>query len=189
MDNKNTDCQKVDSSKVYDDWGPYKQLIRDKQANIAQLIEKGGVLYFDLDLLDAIDLYLIPFIIDSKYGFINKKAEIVTEPIYDKVQGSFLTEENYVAVKKDGKWSAINSKGKELLPFDYSHIFTSPDSSLAICDKSGKSVIDLNTLNVVVERGTYDIIDTFRYGYARVKKNEKYGIINAQGKLVLDTKI
>ena len=179
MDNKNTDCQKVDSSKVYDDWGPYKQLIRDKQANIAQLIEKGGVLYFDLDLLDAIDLYLIPFIIDSKYGFINKKAEIVTEPIYDKVQGSFLTEENYVAVKKDGKWSAINSKGKELVP----------DSSLAICDKSGKSVIDLNTLNVVVERGTYDIIDTFRYGYARVKKNEKYGIINAQGKLVLDTKI
>ena len=47
---------------------------------------------------------------DGKYGYVDKNNVVVVNYIYDDA-----TEQNnsgYVAVKKDGKWGAINSKGE-----------------------------------------------------------------------------
>ena len=180
--------QMSNPSKIYDIEGEYKRQLKAKKANLAQLKKRGISLFFSLDLLDSIDLYLIPFMEKGKYGFINKRAQIIVEPIYDDIKGSFFNEDNYVAVKKGNLWSAINSKGEELLPFSYSLILHSSDSSLITCNNSGWSVIDLSNLRTVVETGIYEIIEHFKFGFARVKKNGKWGIINAQGELVLDTK-
>lgn len=174
--------------KIYDDYGDYKKKLKEKKANIAQLNKKDITLLFSLDLLEAINLYLIPFFENGKIGFMNKMAKVVIDSRYDEIKGAFIKEDDFVAVRIGNKWSAIDSKGKELLPFDYSLIFTSPDSSLAACCKSYWSVIDLNTLSVFVKEKTYELIEGFRYGYARVKNNNKWGIINTQGELVLDTR-
>ena len=180
--------QDDDKLKVYDNEGRYKNRLNAQKANVAFLNKKEIKLFLSLDLLDSIDLYLIPIVQDGKYGFVNKMASIVIEPVFDEIKGSFFTAENYVAVRKDSRWSAIDSNGNELLPYIYTKIFPSPDSSLVTCcDYDGKSVINLKTGNVVVNSGIYEIIEGFRYGFARTKNNGKWGIINTNGKLVLDT--
>ena len=50
---------------------------------------------------------------DGKYGFVDKNNVVIINYIYDDA-----TEQNdcgYVAVKKDGKWGTINSKGKTVV--------------------------------------------------------------------------
>ena len=53
---------------------------------------------------------------DGKYGYVDKNNVVVVNYIYDDA-----TEQNnsgYVAVKKDGKWGAINSKGETTLTLE-----------------------------------------------------------------------
>lgn len=54
---------------------------------------------------------------DDKYGFVNKDGIVIVDYIYDDA-----TEQNrfgYSSVKKDGKWGAIDSKGKEVVEPQY----------------------------------------------------------------------
>lgn len=54
---------------------------------------------------------------NGKYGFVDKNGVVVINYIYDDA-----TEQNasgYVAVKKDGKWGAIDSKGKTVVEPNY----------------------------------------------------------------------
>ena len=54
---------------------------------------------------------------DGKFGYINKKGDVVVEYIYDDA-----TEQNeygYVAVKKDGLWGSLNKDGKEIIEPKY----------------------------------------------------------------------
>jgi len=50
---------------------------------------------------------------NGKYGFVNKDGQVIVDYIYDDA-----TEQNeygYAAIKKDGKWGAIDSTGKVVL--------------------------------------------------------------------------
>ncbi len=54
---------------------------------------------------------------DGKYGYVNKKGEVVVDYIYNDA-----TEQNeygYAAVNEKGKWGAINSEGKVVLEPTY----------------------------------------------------------------------
>lgn len=54
---------------------------------------------------------------DGKYGFVDKKGNVVVDYIYDDA-----TEQNeygFVAVKKDGKWGAIDKDGKVVVELIY----------------------------------------------------------------------
>lgn len=104
--------------KFYDDYGDYKKNLKEKKANIAQLNKKDITLLFSLDLLEAINLYLIPFLENGKIGFMNKMAHVVIDSRYDEIKGAFIKEDDFVAVRIGNKWSAIDSRGNELLPFD-----------------------------------------------------------------------
>ena len=168
-----------------------KELEQKKATNIRLFYSKGNQLMLTVDVLNAINLLLIPFKKEEKIGFINKKCVIVIQPQYDDIRGKFYTKENIIAVKKGRMWSVIDCTGKELLPFDYSTIQISPDSKLVALQcpfnySYSWKVLNLTT-NETFAKGEYSFIDGFRYGYARVKKNDKWGIINETGKLVLPT--
>lgn len=54
---------------------------------------------------------------DGKYGYVDKKGNVVVEYIYDDA-----TEQNeygFVAVKKDGLWGSLNGEGKEVIEPKY----------------------------------------------------------------------
>ena len=163
---------------------------RQKAKNIINFIADNNQLMLTVDVLDSIGLYLIPFEKDGKVGFIDKKGVVVIKPIYDEHKGEFFSEENLVAVRKEKKWSVIDCTGKELLPFEYSLIFPSCDSKLVVLETwDGYEAMDLSSEPFkVISKNVYKPIFAFRYGYAKVEKDGKWGIINSSGKLVLDTK-
>ena len=167
-----------------------REVQRQKAANICKFNDDNNQLLLNVDVLDSISLYLIPFMKGNKIGFINKEGIVVINPIYDKHKGNFLSEENIVAVQKGEKWSVIDCTGKELLPFKYNLIFPSCDSKLVVFETwDGYEVMDLASEPYkVISKNEYKPIFAFRYGFAKVKKDGKWGIINSSGKLVLDTK-
>lgn len=48
---------------------------------------------------------------DGKYGYVNKKEEVIVDYIYEEAME--FNEHGYAAVKKDGKWGAINEKAEQ----------------------------------------------------------------------------
>lgn len=47
---------------------------------------------------------------NDKWGFVNKKGQLITECIYDEVE--YFTEDGIAKVKKDGKYGFIDGNGK-----------------------------------------------------------------------------
>lgn len=174
--------------------GYYDKTIREvqrrKQANICKFSNEGSHLVLSVDVLDSINLFLIPFNKEGKFGFINKEGAIVIEPLYDEYKGEFFHEYNIVAVRKGKMWSVVDCTGKELLPFDYRHIYPSCDSKLLVLETwDGYEAMDLLSKPFkVITKNVFMPIFPFRYGFAKVKKDGKWGIINSSGKLVLNTK-
>ena len=54
---------------------------------------------------------------DNKYGFVDKKGNVVVDYIYDdaREQNDF----GYIAVKKDGLWGSINKNGQIIIEPKY----------------------------------------------------------------------
>lgn len=56
------------------------------------------------------------FKLNGQYGYINKKGEIITEPIYQDAKNF---KEGIALVKKDGLFGFINTKGEIVIPIKY----------------------------------------------------------------------
>ena len=54
---------------------------------------------------------------NGKYGFVNKNEIVVIDYLYD--DATEQNEAGFVAVKKDGKWGSINSKGETVVSPSY----------------------------------------------------------------------
>ncbi|MBR4553042.1 MAG: WG repeat-containing protein [Bacteroidaceae bacterium] len=154
--------------------------------NISILKSSSYSLLLNIDLLSSVNLYLIPFVdINGKIGFIDQQGKVIVEPLYEKINGAFHYKNNYVAVFRDKKWTIINSAGKEILESVSSTLKPGYDCELVTVQNQNKSkVINLLTKKTIVN-GEFDYIGGFRYGYARVKKNNKWGIIDQLGEIVL----
>lgn len=74
----------------------------------------------------------------------------------------------------------------KLIPFNCNKIKWSDDNLLCTIWVIGKGfcVIDAEG-NIVLDFGIYDFIDGFTWGYAKVRKGNKWGIINIVGQIVL----
>lgn len=172
--------------------GLYDATVREKQrqqdANIAKFITDGFSLHLTRDVLDSIDLPLIPFKSNGKIGFIDGMCNIVIDPDYNEIRGTFRNRNSYVAVKKDKKWSIINAVGEELLSYTSSTVIPGYDTPITtIQNQTRTKVVNVLSGEVIVNGG-YDYIGGFRYGFARVRKNGLWGIIDDKGQLVVETK-
>ena len=58
---------------------------------------------------------------NNKYGIIDLSGKMLTEAIYDEVEG-LSCKEGELLVKKDGKYGVINNKGVELIKIKYDYI-------------------------------------------------------------------
>ena len=148
---------------------------------------------------------LIPFIKNQKIGFVNNSAEIVVSPKYDIILGEVYTINDFVKVGikfsveqecSNGeirivnkcKWGVIDSTGKLIIEPHYVEILISDDGSLfTLRDFKNKyCVIDIYG-NIIVPFEQFDVINGFTNGYARIKKESRWGIINKRGEIVLPT--
>lgn len=137
------------------------------------------------DVLSKIDLYLIPVRIEGKFGFIDKDANLVIKTLFDKYMDTFDNENSLIRICIDGKWGVINAKGQVIIPTEYSVILISDNQQLFTVTKGYKTgVLDLEQ-NIVIEFGEYSYIDGYDSGLARVKIQDKWGIIDSIGEVVL----
>lgn len=149
------------------------------------------------------DRLLIPYMEKHHIGFVNKMAEPIVKPEYDIFKGNILKESDLMTVGKrytygysrsngevqtydNYKWGVIDSKGNIVIKCEYKWIFISDDNQLITLNtyKNSYFVVDRNN-NVIVPPGEYGFIDGFTKGYSRIKKNDKWGIIDTKGNVAL----
>lgn len=156
---------------------------------------------------------LIPFTSGDKIGFVNRSGEIVVKPQFTMYYGECYSEEDIVRVsvtesygypRSGGKVSTyqrplfglINYKGEILLDTIYQAIVPAiGNKNLFTVNKGYKYGVITAYGEEIIPFGTYDWIDGFDRGLARVKtgktssnlanNNNKWGLVNEQGDVVL----
>ena len=146
---------------------------------------------------------LIPFEQYGKFGFMNRNAEIVVEPICDFVGGNFYAETDQIVVGvlkhrvfPNGTEPKLYSKlalgvmdvtGSLILDTDYARILFSDDRQYITVQTYEYTgfIVYSNKGDVVIAEKEYDWIDGFWKGFARVKRNGKFGVIDTKNQIVL----
>ncbi|MEI6346791.1 MAG: WG repeat-containing protein [Bacteroidota bacterium] len=145
----------------------------------------SGVIWCDEDLSEVK--------VDGKYGFMNKKGELVIQPIY---QNASQFEEGLAAVQLDGKWGFIDTLGNMVIKpqFDDVRPFRGGNTKYAVFQIDEKyGAIDRKGNFVIkpVYDGIYDVSDTDspEVLLAACLKNDKgqyrWGLINQKEEWLL----
>ncbi|WP_291950599.1 WG repeat-containing protein, partial [Campylobacter sp.] len=122
-------------------------------------------------------------LINKKWGFINKKGEIVIEPKFDEV---WSFSEGLVRVKLNGKYGFIDKSGKFIIEprFDKAYPFKEGLAGVLLNGKWGF----INKSGEIVIEPKFVEAYTFSEGLAKVKLNGKYGFIDKNGEIVIEPK-
>lgn len=159
---------------------------------------------------------LIPFTNGAKIGFVDRDGKIVVKPLYAMYYGECYGEEDFIRVaimesygyqRSGGKvttyqrprYGLINHKGEIVLDTEYQSIIPAiGNKNLFTINKAHKWGVVNTAGEEIVPLGTYDLIDGFDRGYARVKigkspsyienSGNKWGLIDESGNVVLPIK-
>lgn len=159
--------------------GGYPKAI-DTKGNV-QLEAKDGlcVCCFSEGLAAA---WLSGDLYNPQWGFIDKKGNVVVEPVYREVA---WFSDGLAAVKADNRWGFIDAKGNMVIPEKFSHVksfqnglavVSGPSSALwGAIDKAGKTVIPFEYNEMEADGDLF-----------LVKKGDKTGWIDKSGNWVID---
>ena len=125
-----------------------------------------------------------PYAPDSKYGYINKKGEVIVEEQYD-LAGEF--KEGLAPVRKGGKTIYIDASGREVFELDKKYtgyafsegmapVYDGENNKYGYIDINGKVVID----------SSYDHAFGFSEDLAPVIIDGNYGYIDKKGNMVIN---
>lgn len=171
-----------------------------KQERSVSFINKEGKELLSLDAVEgkritAVNAYfsdgLMLFMTeDDKYGYINSKGQIVVKPIYDKATP--FNEGLAIVGKKKSEsdktqYTIINTTGKELTDFrtDLDFIpFAFTDGVFV----NGNKVFDKNGQLAFRSPSKWKWISPYYNGAAIFQENERFGLINKEGKMIIRAK-
>lgn len=122
--------------------------------------------------------------INRKYGFMNKKGEVVIEPQFDGTQG-FATN-GLAIVKSNGKIGCVNEKGEFVIDAEYDPLSSYFYNGLISLRLNGYYGVVDELGNTVVEH-KFDYIGNFaKNGLAPAEIDNKYGYIDKKGQWVIE---
>lgn len=117
---------------------------------------------------------------DNKWGLINRSGEVICPIIYDRIGQLHRT---FIDVTKDGKQGLVDHSGKVVLEANYSYV-TWYDSLIHCGNELNEHFIyDLKTKKTY--QHAFGKLMKQDNGLSFYKKDNKYGLVNAQGKLLL----
>lgn len=141
------------------------------------------------DLLNSIDDSHFEVKKNGKYGIIDINNKITLPIKYDYID---ILTYNRCKLEKNNKYALSDWNGKQLTPFSYDHIKSTPfdstlfkvykykDNKWGIRNIDGEQVVpDIYTYKDL-EDSMIGSNDYLGYGYYLVKRNGKYGILNAK---------
>lgn len=117
---------------------------------------------------------------DNKWGLINRSGEVISPTVYDRIG---QLHRPFIDVTKDGKQGLVDHSGIVILEPNFSYV-TWYDS-LIHCgnDKDEHFIYDLKTKKTYPH--TFGKLIQQENGLSFYLKDNKYGLVNAQGKLLL----
>lgn len=123
---------------------------------------------------------------DGKYGYINKKKEVLIPLEYDNL-GDFYG--GLAVAEKDSQYGFIDSTNCIIIDFQYDWASgfgnIQPDGlRYAMVEKAEKTGC-INNKGILVVSFLYDFAYPFHRGIAVVKKDEKYGCVNTKGEILI----
>ncbi|MEZ2336121.1 WG repeat-containing protein [Mucilaginibacter sp. RCC_168] len=123
---------------------------------------------------------------DQKRGYIDNTGKEVIKPIFDEIE-NYYGLDSY-KIKLDGKYGIINNKQQFLVKPIYDELSeydsVQGTSMVKLCEKYG--IINNNQQYLI--KPTYDYMECIAKNIYVVKKDNKYGIINFMGKVILPVK-
>lgn len=141
----------------------------------------------------------------SNIGFMKIAKNIYSIDFYDEekgwkailynADGVFLTDEfsiihnpknGRIAAKKDGYWGFLDNNLNEVVPFIYKYVedFTEFGFTIVILQDDRRAVIDLEG-NYILQPTNYDYIRALSYSFLKVEKENKCGVINLAGSIIV----
>jgi len=133
---------------------------------------------------------------EGKYGFIDGNGKILIPIQYENANQTMS--DNVVIVSQKGKWAFFDNQGKQLTDFLYNEVKTdfinlenSKDNTyfkggVAIVIQNSKPIFLDKNLNEIKTSEVYDNAESFTdKGFSIVEKNEKFGVISKDGKVIL----
>jgi hypothetical protein len=118
---------------------------------------------------------------NKKQGLIDKTGKYITGKDYDRI-GVFS--DGLAAVEKKDKWGYIDKKLKLQIPFNYQSAEEFKDSIAKVTNKSGQ-VGFINIYGKMVIDLLYDDAQHMDNGYTIITVNDKKGLVNRNGKIVI----
>lgn len=124
---------------------------------------------------------------NEQIGYINKQGEMVIEPAY--LQGQNFDEiSGRARVKSSEGWFYINSKGEKLLT-NADHFYDFSDGYLRADDIDAPGVFGYKDKDGEwVIKPQYEACSDFYNGYARIRVNKLWGLIDKENKIILEPK-
>lgn len=142
---------------------------------------------------------LIPFERNGKFGFLNNEGGVAIKDDYDVIYGEFKSPSDLVIVGimkhrlLGGKiyskmaYGVIDIYGNLVMDIDYhSILFSNCKEYITVQRYDGCKYALYNSRGEnIIPDGTYQWMDGFWDGLARVMINDKWGLINTSGEIVL----
>lgn len=139
-------------------------------------------LFFETaSLAQGVSQRLYRFQKNGLWGFINTKSDTLIKAQWEKVENFY---NDRALVMHKGKWGMINMKGDYLIPPAYEEIGEVSKDGIAVVVKENLAgYININTASIISSL-QWNRAYPFNGGYAKVGKNNLYGIINSKGIVV-----
>lgn len=142
------------------------------------------VIYEEISCRGAFPDMIVVMRDQGKYGFFH--ADEFSDGIYEKILFCYDEIGDYqdgLAVVRDGeKYGAVDREGKPVFDFRYDSIRLFKSGLAAVQKNEKYCLVDRD--GVMIGNGEYDEIDQDAESY-RVKKDERYGFLNAKGEEVI----
>lgn len=123
---------------------------------------------------------------NGKWGFVNKKGEVVIPPTLGLSSVHFSHGKLFVR-GDNNKWGVINAKGEQIIDYKYEKAseFDENDQAVVLCEGSQFAIIDNKGNYVLPPQSDYYFIESDGDLY-RILNERKAGWLNKDGKVIIE---
>ncbi|MBF25691.1 MAG: hypothetical protein CMP49_04150 [Flavobacteriales bacterium] len=123
---------------------------------------------------------------NGKWGFINNKGDVIIERIYDEATWFY---NGHSIVEIDGKKGAINDKGDFIIKEKerYTELLLPTENLFAYITKQECGYLNTEN-NKVIKNRKWTNITHFKNGLASYEKDNRWGLLNKEGEVLIRNK-